>query len=392
MKMRRRTTLGTACAVLVLVASGLTLATSTRAAGPAARPIGDIRVFATIPYPGNPGGLAVDGHILYVDTSASNFDRPFDGSASVFAYNLGTGQPVHTARTPVVVPLEFPVQNMGLAGMALDAAGRLYIADMNGRIMRVDPRTGTQDVYARFPTATFTALNHMPTFLAFAADGNLYVGDAGGGAPIIWRIPPGGGTAQPWFVDPHMAGGWAGSVLGIAVDPTGQDLYFATGYQQPGMTIYRLPIAHPDAGHLQAFHQYTDLVVSPCPPSAEVPNCLVPQALGAGNIAFGRSGRLYVVLLSKNQLSILRPDGTEETRFPSPEVNARQPVPLSTPFDVTFNGQGSLLVSNGGDYSVGYGPGRATPPTNGFADPKTWVVFDIYVGDTGSPLARPVIP
>ena len=394
MKMRRRTTpkWAAACAVVVLLASSANLAGSSSAAGKPTRPIGDIQVFATIPYPGNPGGLAVEGHTLYVDSSASNFDRPFDGSAAVFAYNLETGQLLRNRANPMEVPLELPVQNMGLAGIALDAVGRLYMADMNGRVVGLDPRTGVSIVYATFPTATFTALNHMPTFLAFAADGNLYVGDAGAAAPVIWRIPLGGGAAQPWFVDPRLTSGWAGSVLGLAVDPSGENLYFASGYQQPGTTIYRLPIAHPDADHLEVFHEYTDLVISPCPQPGEALNCLVPQAVSAGNIAFGQSGKLYVVLLAKNQLSILRPDGTEEVRFPNPEANTQMPIPLSTPFDVTFNGKGSLLVSNGGDYTVGYGPGHVTPPTDGPGDPETWVVFDVYVGDTGIPLARPIIP
>src|SRR5205823_8004855 len=172
----------------------------------------------------------------------------------------------------------------------------------------------------------------------------------------------------------------------------GQNLYFATGYQQPGITIYRLPFAHPDAAHLQVFHQYTDLVLSPCPEADEFLNCEAPQVIaGAGAIAFGQSGKLYVVLLAKNQLSILRPDGTEEARFPDPQANARQPVPLSAPFGLTFNGHGSLLVTNGGDYTVGSGPAHTTLPS-GPGNPKSWAVFDVYVDDVGLPLAHPSIP
>ena len=119
---------------------------------------------------------------------------------------------------------------------------------------------------------------------------------------------------------------------------------------------------------------------------------MAPQvAAGAGSIAFGSSGNLYVVLLAKNQLSILRPDGSEEMRFPDPQANAAQPVPLSAPFGLAFNGQGSLLVSNGGDYTFGDGPGHTTLPP-GPGSPKSWAVFDVYVGDTGIALARPNIP
>src|SRR5205814_889081 len=142
---------------LVIAAVAVTmLAVMTPAqAADSARPIGDIRVFATLGYPGTPGGLAMDGQTVYVDTSAAD----------------------------------------------------------------------------------------MPTFVVFDRDGNLYVGDAGG-EPIIWRVPPGGGPAQPWFVDPRLSGTWAGTVLGMTIDPTGHYLYFATGNHQPGIVIYRLPLDH----------------------------------------------------------------------------------------------------------------------------------------------------
>src|SRR5947208_16986198 len=98
------------------------------------RPIGDIRVFTTLGYPGTPGGVAVDGETLYVDTSAANIDRPFDGSDKIYTYNVSSGRQLGQ---PIDVKRQYPVAPMGLAGIALDAAGRLYVADMNGRIDRV---------------------------------------------------------------------------------------------------------------------------------------------------------------------------------------------------------------------------------------------------------------
>src|SRR2546423_12294462 len=59
---------------------------------PPKRAIGDLGVFAHVPYPGNPGGLAVDDSTLWVDTSAAHFDRPFDGSSSIFAYGVDSGR------------------------------------------------------------------------------------------------------------------------------------------------------------------------------------------------------------------------------------------------------------------------------------------------------------
>src|SRR5207247_6464365 len=78
---------GTRAAVLALVA-GLSVTAAPIKAQTPERPIGDIQVFATLPYPGHPGGLAVDGRTVYVDTSNADFDRPFDASDEIWAYNL----------------------------------------------------------------------------------------------------------------------------------------------------------------------------------------------------------------------------------------------------------------------------------------------------------------
>jgi streptogramin lyase len=356
------------------------------------RPIGDIRVFATFAYPGHPGGLAVDGRTLYVGTSNAVFDRPFDPADEIWAYDLDSREPVAREPNPIKVTRAAPVQAMGLMGLALDAAGRIYAADMNGRIMRVDPGSGAQEVYGTIPTNSGTSFTDMPTFVAFADDGNLYVGDAA--APVIWRVPPGGGGAEAWFVDPRLASTWGSNVLGLTIDPSGQQLYFAAAAQEQQIVIFRLPLAHPDAAHLQEFHRYDDFVVPPCPPdrsSLSTLACAVAPLFGAGGIAFGDSGKLYIAFLAKNQLSILEPDGTEALRFPSPEENAEREVPINSPFGLAFDGRGSLLIANTGDPTFGRLPDGSEFPIEPTTS-DTWVVFDVFVDDTASPLTRPVIP
>jgi len=61
---------------------------------------------------------------------------------------------------------------MGLAAIALDAQGLLYVADMNGRILRLDPATGNQSDYATFPTNSMTSFTAMPDDIAFDWQGN----------------------------------------------------------------------------------------------------------------------------------------------------------------------------------------------------------------------------
>ena len=143
-------------AAALAVVAGLSLIAVAITAESATRPIGDIQVFATLGYPGHPGGLAVDGRTLYVTTSNAGFDRLFDTSDEIWAFRLDTGDPVQTGTNPILVPRQESAQLMGLLGMALDAQGRMYIADMNGRVLRVDPSTGVQDVYGTIPTNTDT--------------------------------------------------------------------------------------------------------------------------------------------------------------------------------------------------------------------------------------------
>src|SRR2546426_1203499 len=379
----------TRAAVMVVVA-GLTVTAASINARGRARPIGDIEVFATLPYPGHPGGLAVDGRTLYVDTSNADFDRPFDTSDEIWALRLDTGEPVPTGMNPIQVARQASAQTMGLLGMALDAQGRLYIADMNGRVLRVDPDTGLDEVYGTIPTNTDTSFTDMPGFVVFDAAGNLYVSDWS--APVIWRVPPGGGQASLWFTDPRLAGTYGANVAGIALDPSGQNLYIAAGTQEGQIAIYRLPLANPDALHLQEFHRYTDFVMMPCEPDPKVQTiaCAIMPTFGAGGIAFGASGNLYVALFSKQQFSILRPDGTEALRFPSSEENMMRDVPVNGPFGLAFDGRGSLLVANTGDATIGKGPGGTDPP-GGLVISDTWVVLDAFVNDTAAPLMRPFI-
>src|SRR5207247_4649244 len=117
----------------------------------------------------------------------------------------------------------------------------------------------------------------------------------------------------------------------------------------------------PRCRHLEEFHRYTDFVMTPCSadPDLALIGCATMNAaaFGGGGIAFGASGRLYVALFAKNQLSILDSDGTEALRFPSPEENAEREIPVEGPFGLAFDGRGSLLAANTGDPTFGKGPG-----------------------------------
>src|SRR5438128_12685244 len=105
----------TAIAIAVLVTTVPGMAQTPK------RPIGDIQVFATLPYPGHPGGLAVDGRNVYADTSSADFDRPFDPSDEIWCYSLDTGNPTRGVLNPIAGPRAPPAQTARPLGAAHDA-------------------------------------------------------------------------------------------------------------------------------------------------------------------------------------------------------------------------------------------------------------------------------
>jgi hypothetical protein len=334
-----------------------------------ARSIGDTHTFVTIPYPGQPGGMAVVGRTLYVDTFGfaysgagdsvppATWHRPADGYDDVFAYDLDAARLVGRRPNPIVVPRTRQAAIMGLSGIASDAHGFLYVVDMNGRVLRVDPRSGDQQVYATFPAGAGGPVSTMPLDIAFDTRGYGYVTDISG-PPVIWRVPPGGGEASPWFVDPRIAGWWSEGDGGIRIDPTGTRLYFTVvGSSFPETAahglVYSLPLAKPEASELRLVHTFE----SP----AEKP----PLGTGPVGLTFGASGKLYVALPGTSQVAMLRPESPMRPTAAPPAFHEerRFSVP-SAPNFVAFDGGGGLLVSSLGDES-----------------PKSWIVSDVFVDD-----------
>lgn len=322
-------------------------------AGPA-KTIGQTTVFARVPHPGQPTGILIHGDTVYV-SGAGFLTEPVDDWA-VWAFDRRSGRPKadETRRLARHMPVSF----MGLTGMAKDAEDRLYVVDMNGRILRTAAGQRSWEVYAAVPTHGLWPAGTMPLDMVFDDDGNAFVTDTN--FPGIWRVSPGGDKVDLWFTDPRLLAYPLGS-HGITLGPGRRDLYVAMCISEqpdsPGQgIIYRLPVDRPDASHFQEFFRY--------PPGS----CAV-------GLRFGSSGKLYVMLGGLNQVSILRPDGTEELRFPSPAENARQEIPYDFPFMAAFDGEGSLLVTNAA-------PGAS----------EHWAVLQAFVNDTALPLPEPSLP
>lgn len=338
-----------AAAPAALAGCGLGSGTSPRAALPG--PTFAVREFAQLPVtPGQPGGIAVDGDTVFVDTFGF-VTRAADGHDSVYAYDLATGSLRTDRGNPLEIPRRFPVCTMGMSGMALDGQGRLYLVDMNSRIVRLDVHTGAVEDWATFPTGVTGSIPTMPLDIAFAPDGSAYVSDIGG-APVIWRVPAGGGQAQVWFTDTELAGVYSQGGGGLRIDPAGQRLYVGvvtSDQNRARGTVYSIDLADPETRGAELFHQYSNNVEAP------------PLGAGPLGIAFGASGRLYVAMPGTNQVSILAPDGREERRID---------FPYSTQF-LALTARGTLLVTA---WNFPDGP---------------WPVYEVDVGDTPGGLNLP---
>ena len=242
--------------------------------------------------------------------------------------------------------------------------GKLYVIEPFVGVIRMNLDPGnTQSVYATFTPTGPSLLND----LAFDDDGSLYVTDSF--AATIYRVPAGGGSPTVWFTDTRLAGDPSVpfGVNGIRTDQNNKQLYVSVTAKNGTLdgVIYRLPlVASPTAADLVEFHRY---------PFVAGPSPVLP---GPDGIAFGKSGKLYVTLAGTSQISVLRPDGTEEARYSGPAANpgrSPDPMPWANPANIAFDDRhGALLVTNHASL-VPY-------------DPSLFAVFDVFVDDKGQPL------
>jgi sugar lactone lactonase YvrE len=321
--------------------------------------IGATSVFATVPAPGHPFGVAVDTNRIYISTSAGDFfTSPTTGGhlnsdgERVFTYDK-RGNLIKT--TSIATK---PKSDMGLFGLALDGNQQLYVADMNGRILRLGlgRDAPAPQLFAQAPPP-FSAGGWMASMwndLVFDRDGNLLMTDD---KPRLWRVTP-DGKPSIWFEDPRLTGafGIAGGPLGGRIDPSGKYFYFTITVSAEfplEAVVYRLRLVdHPVAADLELVHRFP-----------VVPGQPLPQATG---LAFAESGNLYVGLIGPNQIAVLDRAGNEVRRISSPLFDS--------PWGLAFMGR-SLLVTNADIQPI--------------ESPDRWNVLKVFVGETGLALNRP---
>jgi sugar lactone lactonase YvrE len=362
-------------AALMLVTS--LLVSPATASEPPVRDWLDIRVFAEVPEPGYPEGMAVapDGTV-YVGTHQQVLDLPGPRSR-VFAYDRD-GNLLRTYE----IEGQDPSRGAGLLGMALDADDVLFIVDRYPqRVLALYTRTGAQWDYATFeqvrrlcvPTGVLILLTMCAYAddIAFAADGTMYVTDVAQG--LIWRVPPGGGAAQQWFTDPRIIS--PAGPNGIEVMADGSTIMFAQTIFGPVETFDRLTGGDP--GVPGTTHLYTLSVNDDGSPGDLEVLWEGRPGDGIDGFAIATSGNVYVALGLGNAVAVISPHGVEIGRSPANEVeNLLLDVPMDTPGSVKFLDD-RVLVSNHAPF---------------LAAPGAHVVFDLYAGEPGLPKFRPSIP
>ncbi len=356
--------------LILAIITGALLTAGASAANHQSRPLGDSKVFA--PFPANPGfpeAIAVNGDRVYVAGPAQfgNFAQP-----AVVAYDIETGAQVQ------VYPLQGqnPFMPQAGTGIAFDKKDMLYVGDLQQGVIRIDvddpnaPQVNYASALPDLPTCAAvapgtpcspTAIDRTPLIneLIFDKNGNLYISDSF--QATIWRVPPGGGAPQIWFQSPTFDTDFGPN--GMRFDPKGDRLYVALTFNAFGQGfIYTLPAAHPTQSALTLFHQFN-------------------MGEGPDGIAFGKSGNLYVALAGSNQISVLRPNGTEEALYSGPSANpggTLDPLPWANPSAIAFNDKTrSLLVTNHAIF---------------FPNPAPFfAVFDVYVNDKADKLTMPNI-
>jgi hypothetical protein len=352
--------------LLLLAVAGLV---SVAPATAAARSRGDVRVLALIPTPGYPALPHVVGSSIFEGT----YDNPTGSSLSSRVFEYTDAGELLDSWT---VAGQDTSQPHGVQVAANDARGRLLLLDKtSGRIIRLDPRTGSQTLYSRVPdlptcsnsgsgapcSPAMLDLAPMPDYAAWGPDGSMYVTDYQ--QAVIWRIPPGGGAAHIWLADRRLDGGPFGTAC-IMLLPDHRTLLFDQASNGG------LGSTNPTTGKLFEVAIQSNGGPGPLKQLWESGPADAPDGC-----ALARSGHIYVALVgASNQIVELDAAGHELYRFGQRYTGTNDSsVPFDSPSGLAYLGT-DLIVANQ-SYAAGNAANQA--------------LLDVETGEQGVPLYVP---
>jgi sugar lactone lactonase YvrE len=329
-------------AVLALLIPGAAVASSW-----------SVHVFAKMPAPGYPADAVLDDDGYVYAGSFHPLEGGSDAPSKVFAF-----APNGAIARSYTVTGQAPGAAHGVQVALTDSRGRLYLLDQTpARVVILNPRTGAQSTYATIPTLPGGNAPE-PDFAAWGPDGSMYITDYS--QYVIWRIPPGGGTAKVWLSNPAFDGVIVGPA-GIQLMADHHTLMFdqggevATGAEG---VLYTVPIEpNGSPGALRELWASTP---------AQAPD----------GLAIARSGDIYIAMVgpAANQIVELSPTGKLLNQTPGdPLSSTPEPIPFDAPGSILFDGD-QIIVGNQSSINE---------------NTANMALLEVGVGETGQPIYVP---
>ena len=348
---------------LVLTIASLLAVGAAAPVGATERTRWDTRVLALVQSPGFPANVYVhpNGKVY-----AGTFTNPAgDQVSSKIREWTRDGTLLRTW----TVPGQDTAHPHGVQVATSDAGGRLVVLDRtSGRVLRLDVLTGAFTSYSRLtdlPTCPSPGICSpnlvdkapVPNFAAWGPKGELYVSDFG--QAVIWRVPPGGGVAEPWFTSRELDGVELGTT-GLVLAPDRRSLLVM---QQSSLGLGELSVA---TGKLYRLPLGADRSLTRLWESRPLD---LPDGFG-----LAASGRVYLACAGSNQLVVLDANYREVERTPGLPLTGDNgsSIPFDTPSNTTFAGN-SVLVAN----------------QSFLGDGSHHAILDVHVSEPGLPVFIP---
>jgi sugar lactone lactonase YvrE len=264
---------------------------------------GSANRFATLP-PGtaHPEGIALDaaGNVFVADFDVDRTAGP--GHVVVFDHAGRLLRVLEVAGSSNLL--------LGLGFHEVGGAAELLVIDFGARnVLRVDPLTGASTIFTTIPGAA------GPNALTFDRAGNVYVSDSFQG--IVWQTGPAGGPPTSWAQSALLttAGVPPFGANGLAFDRGETALFVAnTGND----TVVRIPVA------------------------TRTPEVLVNGVNGADGLAIDPDGNIWVVANQADELVVVDPtDGHAIAKLGDFDGLSSDgaPVGLLFPASLAFRGE-----------------------------------------------------